>query len=131
VTCLHLLSKSSASGLPRQAGRTFAPGDGLLLLGDGVYCLREPRELAALTDNIKLYALAPDLRARGLENQGLENQDLEDPGLEKPGFKKLDFENQGLEDQVSAGSLAEGVAILDHDGFVALCAEYDKTLSWF
>lgn len=121
MTCLHLLSKSSASGLPRQAGRTFAPGDGLLLLGDGVYCLREPRELAALTDNIKLYALAPDLRARGLENRCLEKQSLE----------KQSLENQSLEDQVSAGSPARGVAILDHDGFVALCAEYDKTLSWF
>ena len=111
MSCLHLLSLSSASGLPRQAGRTFAPGDGLLLLGDGVYCLRQPRELAALTDNIKLYALGPDLRARGLEVRDLEAQDFEArPAKESPGAS---------------------ATILDYDGFVALCAEYDKTLSWF
>jgi len=101
VSCLHLLSKSPASGLLRQAARTFATGDGLLLLGDGVYCLREPRGLAALPDDIKLYALAPDLRARGLALQDCKE------------------------------SLAGGATILDYDGFVALCAEYDKTLSWF
>ena len=96
MTSLHLLSKSPDSGMLRQAGKRLAAGDGLLLLEDGVYCLRWPRELAVLPADVSLYALAPDLDARGLED-----------------------------------SLPEGVKAVDYDGFVALCAEYDKTVSWF
>ena len=100
MTSLHLLSKSPDSGMLRQAGKRLAAGDGLLLLEDGVYCLRQSqpqsRELAALPADVSLYALAPDLDARGIED-----------------------------------SLPKGAEAVDYDGFVALCAEYDKTVSWF
>ncbi len=93
MTCLHLLGKSPESGLPRQAAGTFAVGDALLLLDDGVYCLPDRLEFAG---GIPIYALAASLRARGLEDRA-----------------------------------PDGVTIVDYAGFVALCAQFDKTLSWF
>ena len=66
MSSLHLLSRSPASGLLAQARKTMTPGDALLLLEDGVYHLRQPRELAELAESASIYFLAPDLRARGL-----------------------------------------------------------------
>ena len=96
MSCLHLLSKSPGSGLPRQTAAVIAAGDALLLIEDGVYCLRNDRQLAELAGAAPIYVLAADLRARRLDDRP-----------------------------------PDGVALVDYDGFVALCAEHDKTLSWF
>ena len=69
----------------------------ILLIEDGVY--------AALTGNVWLkalsaagavYALAPDVAARGLENR-----------------------------------IAEGIQLVDYDGFVRLCCEHPSMQSWY
>lgn len=66
MSCLHLLNKSPSSGLLDELRKALAPGDGLLLLEDGVYFLNRPKELADLPANLLLHFLAEDLQARGL-----------------------------------------------------------------
>ncbi len=66
MSCLHLLNKSPSTGSLNELRNLLAPGDGLLLLEDGVYFLNRPEELASLPDGISLYFLAEDLLARGL-----------------------------------------------------------------
>ena len=68
MSCLHLLNKSPAAGLLDELRKAMAPGDGLLLLEDGVYYLDRPEDLAALPPELSLYFLAEDLRARGLNS---------------------------------------------------------------
>ncbi len=99
MTCLHLLSKSPQTGLLDETLKALAPGDGLLLLEDGVYCLRRASALASLKRlprGVSVYCLIADLRARGI-----------------------------------AGELPGNAQPVDYDGFVALCANHDKTASWF
>ena len=66
MSCLHLLNKSPASGLLKELHKALSPGDGLLLLEDGVFYLSRQQELAELPVETSLYFLEPDLRARGL-----------------------------------------------------------------
>ncbi len=66
MSCLHLLNKSPSSGLFDNLRKALSPGDGLLLLEDGVYFLSQPEKLANLPAELSLYFLAEDLQARGL-----------------------------------------------------------------
>ena len=69
---LHTYNKSLSAGEARLQTclRMLAPGDSLLLLEDGVYLATESvgtvpiRSVTA--DGVALYALAPDLAARGI-----------------------------------------------------------------
>jgi tRNA 2-thiouridine synthesizing protein B len=69
---LHTYNKSLDAGEAHLAGclRTLASGDSLLLLEDGVYAalsMGEGTELGnIIPDGVALYALAPDLAARGI-----------------------------------------------------------------
>jgi tRNA 2-thiouridine synthesizing protein B len=69
---LHTYNKSLDGGEARLRNclRMLSPGDSLLLLEDGVYLvaqLHEGMELRALLPaNVALYALKPDLLARGI-----------------------------------------------------------------
>jgi tRNA 2-thiouridine synthesizing protein B len=71
MSTLHLLSSSPFDG-SRFASclRLLAPGDGLLLCGDGVYALRAPsaqaEALTQLEASIRIYALDEDVQARAL-----------------------------------------------------------------
>jgi len=74
-------------------------GDAVLLIEDAVYGAVSGTEAAAQLDknkNISIYALGPDLDARGL----------------------------------GGAKLADGVSIVDYNGFVDLAIEHDKTQSW-
>ena len=66
MSCLHLLNKSPSSGLFDNLRKALSPGDGLLLLEDGVYFLSQPEKLANLPADLSLHFLAEDLQARGL-----------------------------------------------------------------
>jgi len=69
---LHTVNKSpTSSGSLWSALRVAAPGSPILLLEDGVYAARpgsrsEERVLSVLRSH-PLYALAPDLQARGID----------------------------------------------------------------
>ena len=73
MSCLHLLNKSPSSGLFDELRKALAPGDGLLLLEDGVYFLSQPEQLADLPAGLSLHFLAEDLQARGLSDPLPEN----------------------------------------------------------
>ena len=73
MSCLHLLNKSPSSGLFDNLRKALSPGDGLLLLEDGVYFLNRPKEFADLPANLLLHFLAEDLQARGLTGPLPEN----------------------------------------------------------
>lgn len=66
MSCFHLLNKSPSAGSFDELRKALSPGDGLLLLEDGVYFLNRPEELSNLPNDISLYFLAEDLLARGL-----------------------------------------------------------------
>ena len=59
MSCLHLLNKSPASGLLKELHKALSPGDGLLLLEDGVFYLSRQQELAELPVETSLYFLEP------------------------------------------------------------------------
>lgn len=69
---LHTYNKSLDAGEARLQTclRMLASGDSLLLLEDGVYVALQLREGTQLHDmippDVRLYALAPDLAARGI-----------------------------------------------------------------
>ena len=73
MSCLHLLNKSPSSGLFDELRKALSPGDGLLLLEDGVYFLNRPEKFADLSAEIPLHFLAEDLQARGLSDALPEN----------------------------------------------------------
>ncbi len=73
MSCLHLLSKSPASGLLELASKALVPGDALLLLEDGVYFQSQPQQLAALPAGVTIHFLEQDLLARGLHGALPEN----------------------------------------------------------
>lgn len=66
MSCLHLLNKSPSSNLLNQVSKALSPGDGLLLLEDGVYYANRVKELGSLPRELSLCFLAEDLRARGM-----------------------------------------------------------------
>ncbi|KAA0875448.1 sulfurtransferase complex subunit TusB [Nitrincola tapanii] len=72
--------------------QAMAATDALLLLENGVYWLR-PQAFEKIR-HLKVYALIPDLQARGLQ-------------------------------------APDSVIPIDDAGFVALCVEYNKVVSWF
>ncbi|MCY3687366.1 MAG: sulfurtransferase complex subunit TusB [Gammaproteobacteria bacterium] len=66
MSCLHLLNKSPSAGPLDELRNLLAPGDGLLLLEDGVYFLHKPEELARLPQGLSVHFLVEDMLARGL-----------------------------------------------------------------
>ena len=65
---LHTLNASPNSAAFRDCLAAIAPGDALLLLGDGVYCVlgATPACEAILRCGAQLYALDKDARAAGI-----------------------------------------------------------------
>lgn len=72
---LHTYNKSLNAGEARFQNclRMLAPGDSLLLLEDGVYLAAQLREgtpgRSLIPQGVKLYALAPDVAARGISGK--------------------------------------------------------------
>ncbi len=83
--------------------RFASPGDSLLLLENGVYCITDAHALrAAHALGLALYALQPDLEARGLrinESELLTSKDYR-------------------------------CTAVDDAGFVQLCCQHHKVLNW-
>ena len=100
MSILHTVNKSpfekqSLSSCVAHASN----GDAILMIEDAVYGAVSGTVAAAQlaeNNNISIYALGPDLNARGL----------------------------------GEAKLAEGINIIDYDGFVDLSVEHDKTQSW-
>lgn len=90
MSTLHILHRLPAGRLPAALARSLAPGDVLLLTGDGVYAALAAQPLPA-----PAHALEPDVRARGLLSRW-----------------------------------PAAVPLVDHGGFVALCVQHDKSVSW-
>ncbi|MBL4805683.1 MAG: sulfurtransferase complex subunit TusB [Rhodobacteraceae bacterium] len=101
MATLHTVNKSPFQNqtLISCLGHTKA-GDAVLMFEDGVYGATKGTALsdavAGLGADVKLYALGPDLAARGID----------------------------------AGRLADGITLIDYDGFVDLVAENDRTQNW-
>jgi tRNA 2-thiouridine synthesizing protein B len=97
---LHIVNKSP---LERNAlGTCLAtarPGGAILLIEDGVYAATRGNAGAASLEKaraqFRLYALAPDIEARGM-----------------------------------AGTVIDGVTLVDYAGFVDLVAEHNTCQSW-
>jgi tRNA 2-thiouridine synthesizing protein B len=72
---LHTYNKSLSSGEARwhDCLRMLAPGDSLLLIEDGVYLTAQLRAgtqgRSLIPHGVKLYALAPDIAARGISGK--------------------------------------------------------------
>lgn len=81
TTTLHIVHRLRDGRLPGALRRAFAPDDGLLLTGDGVYAVLADRR--ALPGNC--HALEGDVRARGL----LPQWPAEIPLLDHGGFVEL------------------------------------------
>ena len=100
MSILHTVNKSPFEKQSLSSCVAHAcDGDAILMIEDAVYGAVAGTTAAAQlagNDNIFIYALGPDLDARGL------------------GEVKL----------------AEGVNIIDYDGFVDLAVEHSKTQSW-
>lgn len=62
MTTLHIVHRLENGRLPAALARSVAPGDALLLTGDGVYAALLP----ATRLPVPAQALADDVRARGL-----------------------------------------------------------------
>lgn len=101
MSILHMVNKSpfERSALASCLAHT-CPGDAVLLIEDGVYGAvkggKAGETLKAANGGAALYALGPDLAARGLKEE----------------------------------ALAEGVRVVDYDGFVDLVAEHDASQAW-
>lgn len=68
---LHTLNRGPASNSLQQCLAQLSAGDALVLLGDGVYCaLAGTAEIdQLLVRGASIYALAPDVTARGLQDR--------------------------------------------------------------
>ena len=98
MSLLHTVNKSPfASTALDDCLARMTTDAGLLLIEDGVYAALSGTPQAARLAGRRVFALAPDLAARGL--------------AERP--------------------LADGVELVDYDGFVRLCTEYSAVQSWF
>ena len=88
---LHTYNKSLDAGEMRlhTCLRTLASGDGLLLIEDGVYLAPQMHAnmalRASIPDGVALYALTPDLAARGLSAK----LPADFSGIDYPGFVQL------------------------------------------
>ena len=94
---LHIFNKSNADQSPLKSMLcALSNADAIILIEDGVYLAQEALfEQFAGYDNA-IYALDPDIQARGLQER-----------------------------------LSDKVKPVDDNGFVTLCCEHDKTVSWF
>lgn len=88
---LHTYNKSLSAGEARLRNclRTLAPGDSLLLVEDGVYLAAELQAGSAVRDmippGVKLYALTPDVAARGISGK----VPVDFSGIDYGGFVQL------------------------------------------
>ncbi|MCG8517183.1 MAG: sulfurtransferase complex subunit TusB [Pseudomonadales bacterium] len=93
---LHILNKPPGHARTRLCFATLAATDALVLIEDAVLALASGLETSAA-----VYALGPDLAARGLAARGL-----------------------------AADNGQTGVIMIDYEELVALAAGADKTVSW-
>ncbi|MFK7863973.1 MAG: sulfurtransferase complex subunit TusB [Pseudohongiellaceae bacterium] len=70
MSTLHTVNKSPAEGLIQECLKLTSPGDALLLIEDGVYCIQLAETLFSKKE-IKVYCLRDDLVARGLHDKKL------------------------------------------------------------
>lgn len=64
---LHIVNKSPAhTSALASCLRLAQPGSALLLIEDGVYAATQPETIGAALTTLKVYALQPDLAARGV-----------------------------------------------------------------
>ena len=100
MSILHTVNKSPFQTQSLSSCVAHASdGDAILMIEDAVYgAVTGTVAAAQLAENkkVSIYALGPDLSARGL----------------------------------GEAKLADGVNIVDYDGFVDLAVEHDKTQSW-
>ena len=100
MSILHTVNKSPFEKPALDSCLNHAlPGSVILLLEDGVYGARAgsaPADKLVNIDQVRVYALGPDLAARGIASE----------------------------------VLANGIEILDYDGFVDLAVECDKVQAW-
>lgn len=67
MAVLHIVNRSPAAAPAlRQCLGRLGEGDSLLLIEDGVYAAAAQSEAAALLAGYRVYALEPDMDARGL-----------------------------------------------------------------
>lgn len=103
---LHTLNGSSREypALLDRLLRAASPGDSLLLLEDGVYCITDEKSLQHIqTHDLQLFCLEADITARGLQVS----------------LQKLHSLSQYLCTNV------------DDEGFVDLACAHQKVVSWF
>lgn len=100
MSILHTVNKSPFEKQSLSSCIAHASnGDAILMIEDAVYGAVSGTAAASQLEenkNISIYALGPDLNARGL----------------------------------GEAKLAEGVSVVDYNGFVDLAIEHDKTQSW-
>lgn len=69
MSTLHIVNKANASQGLSSCLRVLRPGDGLLLIEDGVY-LAASGHLPALPEAVRAHVLQEDLQARGIALPG-------------------------------------------------------------
>ncbi|QKO21210.1 sulfurtransferase complex subunit TusB [Rhodoferax sp. BAB1] len=82
---LHIVNKSPTAARSLESCLRMAlPGQAVLLIEDGVYAATtgssSEAQLRAAAGKVKLYALKPDLDARGMSARALDNVTLVDYG---------------------------------------------------
>jgi len=100
MTMLHIVNKSpNQTTALASCLRLAADGQSILLIEDAVYAATKSGAagagIAEALKRVKVYALQPDLEARGV-----------------------------------AGSVADGITMVDYGGFVDLVAEHTTNQSW-
>lgn len=96
---LHILNQSpSNTGVIKDMLQTVSENDSILMMEDAAYFVLEAHVAAfdSLPKSVQLYALSPDIEARGLSR------------------KSTDL-----------------ITLVDDKGFVQLCCDNSKTVSWF
>ena len=101
MSMLHTVNKSPFEKRSLESCLSCArDGSAILLIEDGVYAAARGNRFEALlrdaSRRMKVYALGPDLDARGL----------------------------------GADAVADGIEIVDYDGFVDLTVAHDQVQSW-
>lgn len=80
MSSLHTISKSPESELLQSCLELIGAGDAILFIEDGVYHCSLSKNLQAISESVKVYALREDLLARATLGKSAEQVEAIDTG---------------------------------------------------